>query len=121
MKLNLHINGIDHEIDARPGDSLLKTLRGIGIFGVKFGDEHGISGVDTVLMDGKPINADLGGGGCIRAIIPTIKTQKCLITLPCGGFYRFALIPEDKLRALELNNSVAPAKGIKYGTQVYNL
>ncbi len=31
------------------------------------------------------------------------------------------LIPQEKLRALELNDSIAPAKGLKYGTQVYNL
>jgi hypothetical protein len=31
------------------------------------------------------------------------------------------LIPEEKLRALELEDSIAPVKGLEYGTQVYNL
>ncbi len=31
------------------------------------------------------------------------------------------LIPDDKLRALELEDSTAPLKGLQYGTQVYNL
>jgi uncharacterized protein (DUF169 family) len=47
--------------------------------------------------DGRPINADLGGGGCIRAIVPTIKDRKCHIALPCGGLYKYALIPDDKM------------------------
>ena len=59
MKLNLKINGIDHEVDIFPGDSLMKTLRSLGFFSVKFGDEDGESGADTVLMDGKPVNSCL--------------------------------------------------------------
>ncbi len=57
MKRNLKINGIEYEVQVAPGEILLKTLRGLGLFGVKFGDESGLSGVDTVLLDGKPINA----------------------------------------------------------------
>ena len=41
----------------RPPRVLLQTLRGLGYFGVKFGDEHGLTGADTVLLDGRPINA----------------------------------------------------------------
>jgi putative selenate reductase molybdopterin-binding subunit len=59
MELKLLINGIEHEVKAAPGDTLLKTLRGLGLFGVKFGDEHGLSGVDAVLLDGKLINASV--------------------------------------------------------------
>jgi putative selenate reductase molybdopterin-binding subunit len=59
MKINLIINGSDHEIDILPGDTLLKTLRSLGYFGVKFGAEHGETGADTVLLDGKPVNAGM--------------------------------------------------------------
>ena len=57
MKINLHINGIDHPLEILPGDSLLKALRGLGLHSVKFGDEQGLTGSDTVLLDGRPINA----------------------------------------------------------------
>ena len=59
MELLLRVNETVHEIEITPGDSLLKTLRRLGYFGVKFGDEHGLSGADTVLLDGKPVNAGL--------------------------------------------------------------
>ncbi len=58
MKLNLRINGIEHEVDVAPGDTLFKALRSLGFFGVKFGAEKGETGVDAVLLDGKPVNAD---------------------------------------------------------------
>ena len=37
------------------------------------------------------------------------------------GWTDEGLIPEDKLRALEIKGSVAPMEGFQYGTQVYNL
>ena len=58
MKLELLINGIEHQIEAAPGDTLFKVLRALGFYGVKFGAEDGETGADTVLLDGKPINAD---------------------------------------------------------------
>ncbi len=57
MNLTLHINGVDHEIEAPVHTTLLSVLRGLGFHGVKFGDEHGLSGSDTVLLDGRPVNA----------------------------------------------------------------
>ena len=57
MKITLHINGIDHNIDPVPSTTLLTALRGLGFHGVKFGDEGGLSGSDTILLDGKPVNA----------------------------------------------------------------
>ncbi|MDH5507047.1 MAG: molybdopterin-dependent oxidoreductase [Anaerolineae bacterium] len=57
MKINLNINGETKEIQAAPGDSLLKTLRAEGYFGVKHGCETGECGACTVLLDGKPVNA----------------------------------------------------------------
>ena len=57
MKLTLTINSINHELDCAPSDTLLSSVRGLGYYGVKFGDEQGLSGADTVLLDGKPVNA----------------------------------------------------------------
>ncbi|RJP52205.1 MAG: xanthine dehydrogenase [Anaerolineaceae bacterium] len=57
MNLTLHINGIDHEIEAPVHTTLLSALRGLGFHGVKFGDEQGLSGADTILLDGRPVNA----------------------------------------------------------------
>jgi len=57
MKLQFKINGINHEIDCAPYESLLNAVRRLGYYGVKFGDEHGLSGADTVLLEGKPVNA----------------------------------------------------------------
>ncbi|MFZ6029808.1 MAG: molybdopterin-dependent oxidoreductase [Chloroflexota bacterium] len=59
MNLTLHVNGTFCDVDAAPAESLLRVLRRLGFYGVKFGDEHGLSGADTVLLDGKPINAGL--------------------------------------------------------------
>ena len=57
MNITLKINGIEHTIDTAPSTTLLAALRGLGFHGVKFGDEGGLSGSDTVLLNGKPVNA----------------------------------------------------------------
>ena len=57
MNITLKINGIEHTIDAVASITLLVALRGLGFYGIKFGDEQGLSGADTVLLDGKPVNA----------------------------------------------------------------
>src|SRR4026207_1612329 len=57
MKLQLDINSTKYAIDCVPSESLLSVVRRLGYFGVKFGDEQGLSGADTVLLDGKPVNA----------------------------------------------------------------
>ncbi|MBI5824504.1 MAG: molybdopterin-dependent oxidoreductase [Chloroflexi bacterium] len=57
MNLTLKINAIEHIIDAPASTTLLSALRGLGYHGVKFGDEGGLSGADTVLLNGKPVNA----------------------------------------------------------------
>jgi putative selenate reductase molybdopterin-binding subunit len=57
MNITLKINGIEHTIDTAPSMTLLAALRGLGFYGIKFGDEQGLSGADTVLLDGKPVNA----------------------------------------------------------------
>ncbi len=59
MNLTLTINGIDYPIQCSPSDTLLATLRRLGFYSIKFGDEQGLSGSDTVIFDGKPVNAGL--------------------------------------------------------------
>ncbi len=59
MNIQLKVNGKDHQVTALPGDTLLTTLRKLGYHSIKFGDEHGLSGADTVLFDGKPVNAGM--------------------------------------------------------------
>jgi putative selenate reductase molybdopterin-binding subunit len=59
MNINLQINGSSHELETTPSENLLSALRRLGFHGVKFGDEHGLSGSDTILLDGKPVNAGL--------------------------------------------------------------
>jgi putative selenate reductase molybdopterin-binding subunit len=59
MKIHLLINGIDFEISCPPDETLFNALRKLGFHGVKFGDEHGFTGSDTVLLDGRPVNACL--------------------------------------------------------------
>src|SRR5574338_1049369 len=63
MNITLRINGIEHTIDTPPSTTLLAALRGLGFYGIKFGDEQGLSGADTILLDGKPIN----GGSMLAA------------------------------------------------------
>ena len=58
MNITLKINGTEHAIDTAPSTTLLAALRGLGFHGVKFGDEGGLSGSDTVLLDGKPVMSE---------------------------------------------------------------
>ncbi len=57
MNITLQINGTETNLDLAPSITLLAALRGLGFHGVKFGDEGGLSGSDTILLDGKPVNA----------------------------------------------------------------
>ncbi len=59
MKTTLTINGISHELEIHPSGTLLAILRGLGFHSVEFGDEHGLTGADTVMLDGRPVNAGL--------------------------------------------------------------
>ncbi len=63
MNITLRINGIEHTIETAPSITLLAALRGLGFYGIKFGDEQGLSGADTILLDGKPVN----GGSMLAA------------------------------------------------------
>lgn len=55
MTLRLRVNGIDHEIDTSPGETLLEVLRRLGMKSVKKGCETGNCGACTVLLDGRPV------------------------------------------------------------------
>ena len=57
MKLTLRINANPHEIETMPSETLFTVIRRLGYFGIKFGDEQGLSGADTVLVDGRPVNS----------------------------------------------------------------
>lgn len=57
MNITIKINASDHHIDSTPAETLFSVIRRLGYFGLKFGDEHGLSGADTILLDGKPVSA----------------------------------------------------------------
>jgi putative selenate reductase molybdopterin-binding subunit len=59
MKLQLTINGTNHDLYIAPGETLLNTLRRLGFYGAKHGCEDGTCGACTVLLDGKPVNSCL--------------------------------------------------------------
>ncbi|MGE5072022.1 MAG: molybdopterin cofactor-binding domain-containing protein, partial [Anaerolineae bacterium] len=57
MNLSLKINGTEHQVECVPSETLFAVIRRLGFFGIKFGDEQGLTGSDTVLLDGRPVNA----------------------------------------------------------------
>jgi putative selenate reductase molybdopterin-binding subunit len=57
MDIHLFVNDTTHELQVKPGENLLKVLRGLGYFGVKHGCETGECGACTILLDDKPVNA----------------------------------------------------------------
>jgi putative selenate reductase molybdopterin-binding subunit len=57
MVLSLIVNGILHTTECKPSETLFDLLRRLEFYGIKFGDEQGLSGSDTILLDGKPVNA----------------------------------------------------------------
>jgi len=57
MNIQLKINATNHEIEITPGETLFSVIRRLGFYGIKFGDEDGLTGADTLLLDGKPVNA----------------------------------------------------------------
>lgn len=59
MNISLQVNGVIYHFTCPVSETMLVSLRRLGFFSVKFGDEHGFSGADTILMDGKPVNAGL--------------------------------------------------------------
>ncbi len=84
MNITLKINGTDHNIDTAPSTTLLTALRGLGFHGVKFGDEGGLSGSDTVLLEGRPVNA--GSLLAAQAEGHTVATIEALGEHPAQGW-----------------------------------
>lgn len=84
MLTNLLINGINRSLDCEPSQSLLSVLRALGYYGVKFGDEQGWSGSDTVLIDGVPVNA--GSLLAVQAAGHRIATIEALGEHPDQGW-----------------------------------
>ena len=57
MNVNLTVNATQHALETTPSETLFTALRCLGYYGIKFGDEQGLSGADSVLLDGRPVNA----------------------------------------------------------------
>src|SRR6202142_2420137 len=57
MNTQMKINATLYEIEIAPSETLFSAIRRLGFYGIKFGDEDGLTGADTVLLDGKPVNA----------------------------------------------------------------
>lgn len=53
------LNGKTVSMDLRPGTTLLDYLREEGFFSVKYGSDKGETGADSVLVNGKIMNASL--------------------------------------------------------------
>lgn len=60
MKMQFTLNGVKKNIYTEAGENLQKLLQRIGISSVRNSDDScGFSGTDTILFDGKPVNAGL--------------------------------------------------------------
>ena len=55
MKLTLHVNGTQHELEVEPQETLAHVLREkLGLIGVRISCDEGECGACTVLIDGLP-------------------------------------------------------------------
>ncbi|MDR2946769.1 MAG: (2Fe-2S)-binding protein [Candidatus Adiutrix sp.] len=74
VKLKLHVNGRDYELDVDPRESLLTVLRDrLGLIGVKKSCGVGECGACTVLLNGVPTDSCLtlavwAEGQCVRTV-----------------------------------------------------
>ena len=59
MEISVTINGEKKRWAIHPGDTLLEVLRREGYKGVKFSDDTGVYGTDTVLFNGKAVCAGI--------------------------------------------------------------
>ena len=60
MKVNFTLNGLRKTIHAEPGENVQKLLQRLGCLSVRDSDDHqGFCGSDTVILNGKTINAGL--------------------------------------------------------------
>jgi aerobic-type carbon monoxide dehydrogenase small subunit (CoxS/CutS family) len=59
VKLTLNVNGRRRDVDVPPGQTLMTTLRGLGVVSVKDGCAHGDCGSCAVLLDGRAVTSCL--------------------------------------------------------------
>ena len=79
MKLELHVNGAAHAIEARADDSLLVVLRrDLGLASVRETCGIGVCGACTVLVDGLPMS------GCLL-LAPLAQGRKIRTVESLGG------------------------------------
>lgn len=70
----LRINGRAHEVEVRPGDTLLRVLRDkLGLTGSKEACSRGECGACTVLVDGAPIMSCMQLAALVRGDVTTIE------------------------------------------------
>ena len=71
---SLRINGRAHEVEVRPGDTLLRVLRDkLGLTGSKEACSRGECGACTVLIDGMPIVPCMQLAALVRGEVTTIE------------------------------------------------
>jgi aerobic-type carbon monoxide dehydrogenase small subunit (CoxS/CutS family) len=58
MRIALRVNGVAHEVEVAPADTLLTVLREtLDLTGTKYGCGEGQCGACTVLLDGQPLKS----------------------------------------------------------------
>lgn len=58
IQVRFHLNGHLRTVDCRPGESLLRALRSLGVFSVRYGSDTGETGAAAVLLDGRLVSSD---------------------------------------------------------------
>jgi putative selenate reductase molybdopterin-binding subunit len=84
LDIELSINNEIYSLRVQAGERLFTVLRKLGFYSVKFGDEQGLSGSDTVLLDGKPINSYMMLAA--QAVGHTLETVEVLGEHPRQGW-----------------------------------
>lgn len=46
---------------------------------------------------GQPITSSIGGGACIRSVVPAVRSGEFQISVPCGGDRRWGLAQDDDM------------------------
>ncbi len=91
MKITCRLNGVERGIYADPGKSLLALLKDLGIRSVRNSDDQfGFSGSDTILFDGRSVNAGLMLAG--QADGHSIETVESLSDGPGMHYVQSALV-----------------------------
>lgn len=60
MKISFTLNGLKKTVHTEAGENVQALLQRLGIFSVRDSDDHqGFCGSDTIILNGKPVNAGL--------------------------------------------------------------